>query len=239
MSKTPIFARIRLAAGGNDRQKDLKEPFLTPGGTLHTDLKYEKSKLKVRWLMLSLTSMLMMGSYYCYDNPAALYKNLQARFYFEDKFDYYFDLLYSVYSLPNIVLPMAGWLLVDRLGVNFALNLFACAILIGQVRTDWGIAGPVAPSRSRVPPLRRTPCARRDLPLLARLSPLASALAFGARLPRSHDYHLTGSLARPAVHRGDGTRARWETRSSSSYLEASPSRHRDAILFTGLPSYLV
>lgn len=182
MSKTPIFARIRLAASGNDRQKDLKEPFLTPGGTLHTDLKYEKSKLKVRWLMLSLTSMLMMGSYYCYDNPAALYKNLQDRFYFEDKFDYYFDLLYSVYSLPNIVLPMAGGLLVDRLGVNFALNLFACAILIGQVRTDWGIVGPVAPSRSRVPPLRRTPCARRDLPLLARLSPLASALAFRARL---------------------------------------------------------
>ena len=144
MSKTPIFARIRLAASGNDRQKDLKEPFLTPGGTLHTDL---KSKLKVRWLMLSLVSMLMMGSYYCYDNTAALYKNLQARFYFEDKFDYYFDLLYSVYSLPNIVLPMAGGLLVDRLGVNFALNLFACAILIGQVCTGKGIVGPAAPSR--------------------------------------------------------------------------------------------
>jgi len=83
--------------------------------------------------MLALTSFLMMGSYYCYDNPAALYKNLESRFWYEDKFDYYFDLLYSVYSLPNIVLPMAGGMLVDRAGVCFSLSLFAALILLGQV----------------------------------------------------------------------------------------------------------
>ena len=139
MSKTPVFARMRLA-GSKERQRSLQEPFLSPGGSIHTDIKLEKSKLAVRWLMLALTSVLMMGSYYCYDNPAALYKNLQARFFYEEAFDYYFDLLYSVYSLPNIVLPMAGGMLVDRWGVNMSLNLFACLILAGQVIVAAGCA---------------------------------------------------------------------------------------------------
>ena len=73
MSKTPIFARLRLAAGEEKHSKALKEPFISPGGHLHTDIGLEKSKLRERWLILALTSLLMMGSYYCYDNPAALH----------------------------------------------------------------------------------------------------------------------------------------------------------------------
>ena len=42
-------------------------------------------------------------------------------------------MLYSVYSLPNLVMPFAGGMLVDRMGVNFSLNLFCFLILIGQV----------------------------------------------------------------------------------------------------------
>ena len=38
-------------------------------------------------------------------------------------FEYTFDLMYSVYSLPNIVLPLFGGLLVDRVGVIFAPQL--------------------------------------------------------------------------------------------------------------------
>ena len=83
--------------------------------------------------MLVLTSFLLMGSYYCYDNPGGCYKNLASWFWDEDKFDYYFDMLYSVYSLPNIVLTMVGGVLVDRTGVCFSISLFAGLILIGQV----------------------------------------------------------------------------------------------------------
>mgnify|MGYP003320108684 CR=1 FL=1 len=48
------------------------------------------------------------SSYYCYDNPAALINQLQSRFrgtVVAANFDYDFQLLYSVYSLPNIALP--------------------------------------------------------------------------------------------------------------------------------------
>ena len=47
----------------------------------------------------------------------------------------YYDLLFSVYSIPNIVLPLFGGLLVDRAGLYFALILFASLILCGQARS--------------------------------------------------------------------------------------------------------
>ena len=73
----------------------------------------------------------MSGSYYCYDNPAALINQLQSRFrgtVVAANFDYDFQLLYSVYSLPNIALPLLGGVLVDRAGVRFSLLLFSTLI---------------------------------------------------------------------------------------------------------------
>ena len=73
---------------------------------MHTTEGIEKSKLRVRWLVLVLLSLLMSGNYYCYDNPAALYTPLARRFVTNRQFELYFDGFYSVYSLPNIVLPL-------------------------------------------------------------------------------------------------------------------------------------
>ena len=100
---------------------------------MHTTQALEKSKLNVRWLVLLLLSLLMTGNYYCYDNPAALYTQLSHLFSGVAHFDLYFDALYSVYSLPNIVLPLVGGVIVDRAGVVFSLNLFTCLCLTGQV----------------------------------------------------------------------------------------------------------
>lgn len=43
------------------------------------------------------------------------------------------NLLYSVYSVPNTVLPFFGGAFVDRFGINTALALFSSFILLGQV----------------------------------------------------------------------------------------------------------
>uniref|UniRef100_M4BTA4 Uncharacterized protein n=1 Tax=Hyaloperonospora arabidopsidis (strain Emoy2) TaxID=559515 RepID=M4BTA4_HYAAE len=40
----------------------------------------EKSELRVRWLVLFLSCLLMIGNYYCFDNPAALKSQLQQHF---------------------------------------------------------------------------------------------------------------------------------------------------------------
>ena len=124
---------FRLFGPGKKRlNKNLREPFLSPGGSVHTTEAIEKSKLPARWLVLLLLSVLMIGNYYCYDNPAALYSMLAARFSSAEHFDFYFDGLYSVYSLPNIVLPLIGGMIVDRWGVAKSLCLFTLLILLGQ-----------------------------------------------------------------------------------------------------------
>lgn len=42
-----------------------------------------------RWLVLALSCFLMLGNYYCFDNPAALKSQLQQRFgtYAKDAFE--------------------------------------------------------------------------------------------------------------------------------------------------------
>jgi len=139
MTKTPNLSASRFFAPGKKRPlhqlSKLREPFISPGGTTHTTQALEKSKLTARWLVLLLLSLLMTGNYYCYDNPAALYSQLAQLFASTPHFDLWFDGLYSVYSLPNIVLPLIGGMIVDRAGVVFSLNLFTLLILCGQVVT--------------------------------------------------------------------------------------------------------
>jgi MFS family permease len=43
-----------------------------------------------------------------------------------------FNLLYSVYSFPNIILPFFGGYLVDFIGVRFGIILFSTLICLGQ-----------------------------------------------------------------------------------------------------------
>ena len=81
---------FRLFGPGKKRlnKNGLSEPFLSPGGSVHTTEAIEKSKLPARWLVLMLLSLLMIGNYYCYDNPAALYSLLAAEFSSTEHFDF-------------------------------------------------------------------------------------------------------------------------------------------------------
>eukprot|EP00900_Chrysochromulina_parva_P027597 jgi/Chrpa1/9471/Chrysochromulina_OHIO_Genome00018056-RA len=134
MTKTPMVQRLWTQAQlPRPSKATLTEPFLSPAdGKLHTTGKLERSTMGRRWLVLALTSFFMGCNYYCYDNPAALYRPLQNAYRNEPKFEVYYDLLYSVYSIPNIVLPLFGGLLVDKAGLYISLNLFSALILVGQ-----------------------------------------------------------------------------------------------------------
>ncbi len=64
--------------------------------------------------MLFFGCFFLMGSYFCYDNPAPLKSRLVAPPF--DFSDTQFNALYSIYSLPNTVLPIAGGVLMDKIG---------------------------------------------------------------------------------------------------------------------------
>eukprot|EP00850_Spirogloea_muscicola_P009118 SM000050S17043 [mRNA] locus=s50:761397:765322:+ [translate_table: standard] len=84
--------------------------------------------LSARWVVLALTSAIMMGAYFCFDNPSALKEPIQRAL---DLSDTQYNLFYSVYSFPNIVLPLAGGMLVDRCGTRTSMLLFTLCIVLG------------------------------------------------------------------------------------------------------------
>ena len=95
--------------------------------------KVEKNKSVLRWVILFLTCLMMIGNYYAYDIPAALHTQLKQRMSQNnpENFETYFSLLYTVYSLPNIVLPFFGGYFVDKLGVRLCLLVFTSCLLLG------------------------------------------------------------------------------------------------------------
>ncbi|GJJ69094.1 hypothetical protein EMPS_01440 [Entomortierella parvispora] len=86
-----------------------------------------------RWWILSLSCLLLFGNYFAYDNPAAL--NTQLQKYLDmpyNDYQYLLSTLYSVYSLPNTVLPFLFGHLVDRLGPQRVLLVLSSCVCVGQ-----------------------------------------------------------------------------------------------------------
>lgn len=93
----------------------------------------KKSESVWRWAILFFTCVMMIGNYYCYDIPAALNSQMDDYMGKPDDFETLFSLLYTVYSVPNVILPFFGGYFVDRLGVRMCLIIFAVCITVGQL----------------------------------------------------------------------------------------------------------
>ncbi|KAI9341945.1 major facilitator superfamily domain-containing protein [Obelidium mucronatum] len=84
--------------------------------------------------------MLMFGNFYAYDLPAALNKPLQAYLNATDEtYQYQLNLLYSLYSLPNIILPFFGGYLVDRFGTRRLMTILSTLVCLGQLMFTFGV----------------------------------------------------------------------------------------------------
>ncbi|KAM7534093.1 hypothetical protein Aperf_G00000108956 [Anoplocephala perfoliata] len=70
------------------------------------------------------------GSYFCYDNPAALQEVFLTDLHLTVT---QFMNLYAFYSWPNVVLSFVGGFFIDRvIGIRWGAILFACIIFVGQ-----------------------------------------------------------------------------------------------------------
>ncbi|CEM27818.1 unnamed protein product [Vitrella brassicaformis CCMP3155] len=88
-----------------------------------------------RWGVLALACLIMIGCYYSFDNPAALNESLLDHFSPQlsvSEFEFYFNLLYSVYALPNIFLPLLFGYFIDIMGVRAALVILNAFLVVGQ-----------------------------------------------------------------------------------------------------------
>eukprot|EP00742_Colponemidia_sp_Colp-10_P008520 GILJ01009232.1.p1 GENE.GILJ01009232.1~~GILJ01009232.1.p1 ORF type:complete len:436 (-),score=60.05 GILJ01009232.1:46-1353(-) len=69
------------------------------------------------------------------DNPAALKEPLKEYFgdrYTTDEYEFLYNLLYTLYALPNVILPLVGGFLIDKIGVRKMLLVFGACIVVGQ-----------------------------------------------------------------------------------------------------------
>jgi MFS family permease len=71
----------------------------------------------------------LLGSYYCYDIPGVIEKPLEESFNIDSKT---WSLLYTVYSIPNMVLPVFGGVFLDTIGMRAGLLLFTSILTLGQ-----------------------------------------------------------------------------------------------------------
>ena len=112
-----------------------------------------KNELRSRWVVLIILCMGLFGSYYVYDLPAATENQMSAYFGVaasnstavgdddssdDNSFGFKFNLMYSVYSWPNVVLPFFGGLISDKLGVRLTGVCFMFLIMMGQIITAIG-----------------------------------------------------------------------------------------------------
>eukprot|EP01038_Epipyxis_sp_PR26KG_P009922 gene9922-13345_t len=100
----------------------------------------DKSQSVFRWLILLFTCIMMIGNYYCYDIPAALHSQMDEYMGKTSDFETLFSLLYTVYSIPNIVLPFFGGYFIDKWGVRLCLIIFVSCISIGQFVFAFGLS---------------------------------------------------------------------------------------------------
>ena len=73
----------------------------------------ERAQSPLRWAVLFFGCLTLIGNYYCYDNPAALKTQLEERTGMDEVT---YNLMYSVYSFPNMLLPFLGGWMCDRFG---------------------------------------------------------------------------------------------------------------------------
>jgi len=92
-----------------------------------------KPASKLRWSVLGLSCIMMLGSYYCFDIPSAI--KTQIGDYMgsnEAEYENYFALMYSLYAMPNVILPFFGGYFVDTYGQCLSLLVSTSFLLLGQ-----------------------------------------------------------------------------------------------------------
>ena len=105
---------------------------------MHSSLEPQREdSLFQKWLHLVLMGTVSLGCSFVYDIPQALQVQFQNT---PLNLDYFkFDMLYSVYSIPNIILPLLGGCFTKIVGGRLALIIFAYLVLQGQMIFGFGV----------------------------------------------------------------------------------------------------
>ena len=84
--------------------------------------------------MLILSSLFSFSVYFWYDTPNSLSNLLKTKIVHDKESEngIKYNMLYSVYSYPNIILPIVGGLIIDKFGIHFASIMLTAFTVAGQ-----------------------------------------------------------------------------------------------------------
>lgn len=91
---------------------------------------------QIRFLILCSSSAFMFGNYYFFDQTSATQVAIREQTGMSEST---FGLLSSIYSWPNVVLPLFGGILIDRLGVRAACLGFTSLVAAGSFVFTMGL----------------------------------------------------------------------------------------------------
>jgi MFS family permease len=86
----------------------------------------------LRWFVLLVISLAMMGNYYVYDSISPLADLLKEQLKFTDA---NIGTLNAIYSMPNIFMVLIGGIIIDRIGTKKSALIFSLFILLGAFIT--------------------------------------------------------------------------------------------------------
>lgn len=106
------------------------------GGNVCARVICNPRKFFYRYFALIFMCLLSFGSYFCYDNPAALQDNFKKDLSITTAT---FTAFYSWYSWPNVVLCFLGGYLIDRVfGIRIGAIFFSSLVFLGQLVFAFG-----------------------------------------------------------------------------------------------------
>ncbi len=82
----------------------------------------------LRWAILIIASFAMFGNYYIFDSISPVADLLTKELGFSDK---NIGTMYSIYSLPNLVMVLVGGIIIDKLGTRISTFVFTLLCVIG------------------------------------------------------------------------------------------------------------
>ncbi|KAF9931031.1 hypothetical protein FBU30_010947 [Linnemannia zychae] len=102
---------------------------------------------RIRWAILGSACLVLFGNYYAFDNPAALNQPLKEYMQLsDDAYAYFLNILYTSYSLPNIVLPWLGGYASDIFGHRRLVILLSATVAMGHLVVCLGVESRSVPA---------------------------------------------------------------------------------------------
>lgn len=94
-----------------------------------------RRKTKLRYVALLIACLVVFGCEYCFDTPSALQSAIKENYSLnhpEKMGEAEFNLLYSLYAFPNVIIPIIGGMMIDKIGARIVLIITCSICVVGQ-----------------------------------------------------------------------------------------------------------